>query len=77
MDRPASQETIVERLAILDQQIESAQARLVKLQQGAGHPPLEDLEQTLHVLIASRSTLRAWLVAVERVEAIPRRPGRA
>ena len=69
MDRPTSQEAIVERLAILDEQIACMQTRIVGLQQRSGHGPLEDLEQALAMLTGARSTLRGLLDAVERFDA--------
>ncbi|HUP07378.1 MAG TPA: hypothetical protein VMU47_09505 [Caldimonas sp.] len=69
MNRPTSQEAMVERLAILDEQIACVQTRIVGLQQRNGHGPLEDLEQALAMLIGTRSTLRALLDAVERLDA--------
>lgn len=60
MERLTSREAVLQRLAILDEQIERLQQRLVKLQQRQGHPPTEDLEQTLATLVVSRAVLRGW-----------------
>jgi hypothetical protein len=61
MDRPTSLEVILERLAVLDHQIEMLQDRLVRDAQKIGHAPLHDLEQTLSTLIGSRAALHGHL----------------
>ena len=66
MSKPTSQEALLERLAILDQQIEDLQARLVALQQLQGSRPIDDVKQTLAVLLRSRAVLREWLTDLDR-----------
>ena len=66
MNLPSTLEVVLERLAVLDHQIEMIQDRFVRESQRQGHRPLDDLEQTLSTLSKSRDVLRDHLAAIQR-----------
>ena len=72
MDRPSSVESLLERLAILDQQIETLQMRRVAMQQRSTMLPTEDLEQTLKTLAFTRTVHRARIEQMQRHEGLDR-----
>jgi len=66
VQKPASLESLLERLADVDEQIERLQQLLIDTLQRESHPPVEDLEQTLSALTGSRRVLEGWVQRIER-----------
>jgi hypothetical protein len=63
---------MLERLAILNAQIESIQARLLALRQRLGDAAMDEREQTLGALLIARVVYREHLAQVEQREREPK-----